>query len=65
MATPSELADPPGAPQSLSPTEMKQGKKSKKSATCSKTLSPTWDEDLDLQTKLSLKSAIKNRLELE
>jgi len=42
--------------------EVKLGKKAKKSKPCSKTLSPQWDEDLELATKLSLKKVCKDGL---
>ena len=42
--------------------EAKLGKKSKKSKVCNKTLSPTWDEQLELATKLSLKKCVKDGL---
>ena len=44
--------------------EAKLGKKVKKSKACEKTLTPKWDEELELATKLSLKKCIKDGLAL-
>ena len=43
----------------------KLGKKEKASTVCEKTLTPQWDETLELVTKLSLKKVIKDGLSLK
>jgi len=59
-----KAADKEGTSDPYVLAKLGKGKKKVKSAVCKATTAPEWDEELELKTTVSLKTVIKNGLEL-